>query len=345
MTLFRGGLLVLGVVGLGVACSDSLHRAPPLFSEANNVERVRSSVVFDTVWAVGGPDDTLLASPAMPRHDGALGVVFFDFQTKKASRIGADGDVLWSWGREGEGPGEIKNVRAMDVRDDGSVVLVDSGNRRLLTLSPGGELLDEVSLAGTGSVQSAAALSEGTLALHSNRAVFAIWSAEGGVVEAAAPAGLGELRLLQHQGNVTRWRDRRWVFGFGVGNGWLVFDGSQLAGTYPYVAHSEFPEIRYVRQGLSQYWYTPVRPPSSGRSLSVLADTLFVLFGGQRFAGRTLDKYDLSTGKYVDSDLLPHYANRAVVGSDRLFTVNSSALFPSIVALKRRASSEVIETG
>lgn len=321
------------------ACGDELQVAPSLFSEADNVQRVRSDVVFDTLWVLGGPEDTVLAMPMLPRHDGALGVVFFDLQNKKVYRVGADGELLWSWGRAGEGPGEITNVRALDVRTDGSVVLVDSGNRRVVTLSSDGEHVDEVPLEQVGFVHSVAALSSGRLALHASRPLVSTWSTEG-AVDAELPAALGETRTIQHQGRVARWRGGQWVFGFGFGNGWLVFDGdgNKPSGVYPYVEHTTFPDVISVRQGLRTYSRHPTRPVSSGRSLSVLGDTLFVLFGGTRGAGWVLDRYDVRTGRYLASDALPHYTNRAVVGPGRLFTVYSAGMFPSVVALSRRRS-------
>lgn len=340
-------VMVVSVVGLAcLACGDGVRTAVPLFTEADNVERSLSNVVFDTLWVVGGPEDTLLATPTWPRSDRSLGVVFFDLTNKKAYRIGSDGRVLWAWGQEGEGPGEIQNVRALDVRPDGAVVLMDSGNRRLVTLNEDGKQLDEVPLTSTGTVHSLAALSRGKVALHTSRPLFATWSTQDGVVEILPPAGLGEPTLIQHQGRVARWKDDYWVFGFGYGNGWLVFNGDKLMSVHPYVFHSDFPEVRFVRQGLRTFWHMPRRPPSSGRSVSTLGDTLFVLFGGPGpRRGRILDRYNLQTGEYIETDLLPHYANRAIVGEDgRIFTVNNSALYPSIVALARREPQEVVET-
>ena len=148
-----------------------------LFSASDNVERVESSVVFDTLWVVGGAEDTILALPSLPRPDGAGGLVFFDLTNVKAYRIGANGDLLWSWGEKGEGPGEIMNVRALDVRSDGSVVLVDSGNQRLVTLDANGQLVGEVPfrVGNSGVVQSLVALPGGQLALHATRRVWRLW--------------------------------------------------------------------------------------------------------------------------------------------------------------------------
>lgn len=81
-------------------------------------------------------------------------MVFFDVLNQAAYRIGSDGELLWSWGAKGEGPGELANVQALDVAPDGSVVLVDSGNLRVVRLSADGCLLGEASALGEGMVHS-----------------------------------------------------------------------------------------------------------------------------------------------------------------------------------------------
>lgn len=258
-------LAVSVVTGGAMACGDAVSTATPLFSPDDNVERVGSSAVFDTLWVVGGPEDTLLALPALPRPDHAGGLVFFDYTNGKVYRIGSDGKVLWDWGRKGEGPGEIMNVRALDVQGDGTVVLMDSGNRRLVTLDASGQQVGEVSLTGTRTVESMAVLSDGRIALHPGRPLLALWDSSGEVVEVESPAGLGPPLLLHHQGGAVRWKDSFWVFGFMMGNGWMVFDGAQLKDVRPYVVHTEFPEVRYQRQGFRRYWQHVRRPVSSGR--------------------------------------------------------------------------------
>lgn len=126
----------------------------------------------------------------------------------------------------------------------------------------------------------------------------------------------------------------------------MAFDGARLLKVRPYVLHTDFPEVHSMRQGFARLLQHASRPVESGLSVSVRGDTLFVLFGGpeRELWGRRLDRYDLRTGSYVTTDVLPHWATRGVVGeSGRLFTVNSSALFPSIVALERMAPVEVID--
>lgn len=193
--------------------------AQALFSSTDDVDRVRSSVTFDTLWAFGGPADTVLASPIMPRPDGAQGVVLFDVLNQAAYRIGSDGELLWSWGTKGEGPGELANVQALDVAPDGSVVLVDSGNLRVVRLSADGHLLGEARALGEGMVHSVAALSGGRLAVHSMRPLLAMWDGNdedvavvpaklGGAARVAAPRTDGQMGERRMDVRVPR---RQWL--------------------------------------------------------------------------------------------------------------------------------------
>lgn len=345
MTVLRRTLvLLMATVGCGACAREELVVARSLFSEADAVPRVRSSVRFDTLWSWGSPSDTLLAAPAFPRSDGSGGVVVLDLQTKMTHRFGADGSLVWSWGREGEGPGEVKNVRAMDVMEDGSVVLVDSGNQRIVELSADGVLVSEKPLRAAGAVVgSVAALSSGRLGFQASRPVWGVVEPTGAVQATELPENVGEPMSLQHQGLAARWRGDKWVFGFSVGNGWMVFDGQAVSGVYPYVEHSDFPDVRRETRLRGSYAQHVERPTTTGKSLSVVGDTLHVLFFGHgRREGRPgykIDKYDIRTGSYLETDLLPHFANHVAVGKlGRVFTVLSSGYVPTIVALARRAA-------
>lgn len=242
-------------------------------------------------------------------------------------------------GKKGEGPDELLNVRAMDVEQDGSVVLVDSGNRRVVRLSADGSPLETNRTPEQGRfVDDVAALPGRRLAVTGGGpgSVLALWDGDG-VVEPALPTEFGKPNPLHHQGGLVRWGDEGWVFGFRYGNGWMTFRGTELVGVFPYVEHSDFPKVREVRQGNRWHMQMTRRPAENGLSLSVVEDTLFVLFGGEsQLRGRLLDKFDVRSGAYLGTDVLPHYANEAVVSWDRVFTVEAWDVFPSIVALARR---------
>ena len=334
-------VLCLGSAG-AAAAQERLVEARALFSSSDDMDRGRSSVVFDTLWTFGGPADTVLASPWVLRPDGTGGVVVLDLGNPTVFRLGANGDLLWSWGTRGEGPGELMSVQTVDMAPDGSVVLVDSDNRRVVRLSADGRLPEEVPMpAQSADVWSVAALADGRLAVVGRPAsgfglALSLWNGDA-VVGAAWPAGLGEASVLQHQGNVARWGDKGWVFGFAVGNGWTTFREARLTGVFPYVEHSDFPGVQRVHRDDGGFRETMMRRPvDTGLSLSVVGDTLFVLFGGEsQSRGRVLDKFDARTGAYLETDVLPHYANEAVVDGDRAFTIEAWDVFPRIVALAR----------
>lgn len=228
---------------------------------------------------------------------------------------GAVFDTLWVLG----GPGELKNVRALDVRDDGAVVLVDSGNRRVVTLDAVGQRVSEVPLRRSSMISSTVALSGDRMAVHGSRPLWGIM--DGGEVRPVeGPAALGDPLFVPHSGRIARWSDDKWVFGFGYGNGWMVFDGPDLIGAYPYVEHTDFPLVQVVNRLGGSITQTVGGPPvTSGRSVSVVGDTLLV--------------------QYLHSDLLPHFSNRAAAGDDgKVFTLYSTGVFPVIVALMRGAS-------
>ncbi len=332
----RGSNFILTVLVLS-ACSGGLSQPTALFAPTDNSERVHSDVDYDTLWAIAGPDDTLLAMPSTLRPYGTQGVVYLDLHYGTVNLLGNDGAFQWAYGRRGEGPGELLNVRTFDVREsDGRIVLVDSGNQRILTLDPGGELVDEVPFPISGVVQSASMLSDGNMALWASGAPYwQVWNGSDKRPATGLPDAVQSLSSLQNQGRTAAWKDDNWVFGLGVGNGWFVFQDTTAIGVYPYAEHTNGPEIRYERQGMTRVTYMVERPASSARSLSVRGDTLYLLFGGNSpYSGRMMDKHDLNTGEYLGTDMLPHYANRAIVGTDgTVFTITNSGLFPSIVAL------------
>lgn len=338
------GLALAAVASLwagSARAQEVLIKAPVLFSSSDDVEREHSSAAFDTLWVFGGPSDTLLASsPKGIRPDGTGGVVVFDLRNQAAYRFGANGDLLWSWGSRGEGPGELSNVRAMDVAPNGTVVLVDSGNRRIVRLSAEGQLLKEVPVPQGVSVQSVAALQGDVMVVTGPEGLeptLALWDDDGTADGVRLPASLSEAHVMHVQGHLVRWGETGWVFGFYVGNGWMTFRRSEQLGLFPYAEHVDVPDVHQVVQGNSLRARPMTRPIETGTSLSVVGDTLFVLFGGKsQLSGRILDKFDVRSGAYLETDLLPHYAYFAAVGENRVFTTGTCNLFPCIVALSRR---------
>lgn len=337
----------LGAATLLLAACGAESRPYPvlsLFSEGAG-ERVVVPARYDTLWVYGGLADTLLSvpGPLVPARDG--GVYVLDLQFARVSKFSEDGAVSWSRGRSGEGPGEFGNVRAMTARKGGGVLVADSGNRRLLYFLPDGALAKEVTVHDDSFtlISGVVELADGAVVLDTDGPTpwLLVLPDTGETTPIPAPwAGFDRMNYLQRSGNISG-SGSTWVFGFVAGNGFFVMEHDVVAGTHPYVEHAEFPEVAVLspERGTTIVRHLS-RPRYSGYALSVREDTMFVLPGGTTPARRrVLDKYSLTTGRYLASQMLPGTATKfAVAGNGKVFlaAMDQSGLFPVLLSLRLR---------
>lgn len=225
----------------------------------------------------------------------------------------------------------------------GGVVLADSGNRRLLYFSPDGLLAKEVTVRDESFalISGVVELADGTVVLDTDGPTPWLLVSPGTGETTPVPApweGFDRMNYLQRSGGIGG-SGATWAFGFVAGNGFFVMEHDVVVGTYPYVEHADFPEV-----GVSspERGTTIVRllsrPKYSGYALSLREDTMFVLPGGTTSARmRVLDKYNLSTGRYMASQMLPGTAsNFAVAGNDQVYlaATDQSGLFPMLLSVR-----------
>lgn len=86
-------------------------------------------------WALFGPAVALQAS-----FDGAGNLLVLDAFNKRVVVVGPDGRLVRIVGREGEGPGEFQQVRAIAVWRDGRFAVPDTEHSAVQVFSPDGEL-------------------------------------------------------------------------------------------------------------------------------------------------------------------------------------------------------------
>lgn len=137
--------LVAATFALHGPVLQTVHGQVPIFAEGQG-ERQLAGYQWDTLWTFGGPGDTLLASAHSLVPDGSGGLFFADARSFKVHHLDSDGQLLWSWGREGGGPGEVRVAMAMTLDRDGGVLLVDPGNLRIVRIDRDGRLVAEVPL-------------------------------------------------------------------------------------------------------------------------------------------------------------------------------------------------------
>lgn len=107
--------------------------AGSVWGDARLVEEVR-------IGQLDGPDEYTFGDIAAMTTgpDGTLYVL--DQQVPALRMYAADGTYLGDLGREGEGPGELKQPDSgLAVLDDGRVLVRDPGNARITVFGPGGE--------------------------------------------------------------------------------------------------------------------------------------------------------------------------------------------------------------
>ncbi len=327
-----------------------LDHEPVNLYNAGTGDRTVDSRAFDTLWTYyGGISDTVLASvhsiAALPKGDA----VVLDEITDRVHRIGPDG-IAWSWGRRGQGPRELLSPTAIAANQLGEVVIGDSGNGRLVWVSPEGEWLRETSIDRPTGLRTASELA-GIAALGGGGYVtqwtvqqpWVHTSEDGTISEPVAVPwdGFRTMHPLQTFGEVAGAAGGRWAFGFKYGNGFFVFSGTESSDSYPYVEHSDFR--RLVMQplpggnGVGMSLDPPAPRYSSARDMETLGDTLFVLVGA-----RTLDRYSLGTGEYLGSLVLPGegVAIRVAMGQGVTLVLEASDLFPTIMALHPTGGSQ-----
>lgn len=338
--------LVLAWVVLAGGCNRDPFPAgfPPvnLFDEGGS-EREFRDIEYDTLWTYGSGDSVLasaLSIAAFRNGDAAV----LDVVGQQVHRVGPAG-WAWSWGRRGEGPRELGNVRALEINGSDELVLADSGNQRLVWVSSEGQWLREVRLRPVSEDWTSGRL-DGIVSLEGGGYVLARdassqpWTivSETGDTSTVVPSpwkGFGGMHALQTYGKLSGGVGRRWVFGFAMGNGFFVFADSVAQGAYPYVEHMDFPSVitsRLPSGGFQlSYSRTPLR---AAQDMTVSGDTLLVLVHNWM-----LDRYNLTTGGYIDTIELPGPARGVTAFGGALMFIDMAGMFPAITVLQPRGES------
>lgn len=105
-----------------------------------------------TVGSIDGPEWQLFGGSLDVAFDAAGDLYVFDPQNHRVVAVGPNGDRLRTVGREGGGPGELRNPIGMAVLPDGTVAVADMGHRAFVVYGPGGAHLRSVGFGSGGLV-------------------------------------------------------------------------------------------------------------------------------------------------------------------------------------------------
>lgn len=109
----------------------------------------RVVVDADMLWRVGGYDETYLFGVVDASAVDEDGITYLlDSQLSEITAIDPEGNTVATFGREGEGPGEMSQGQGIMILPDGRIGVLNMRPPKLITYSKQGEPMGDVSLAG-----------------------------------------------------------------------------------------------------------------------------------------------------------------------------------------------------
>ncbi len=338
---------VLICAGLG-SCqgdADTLPGGAARSPTAPRPTRSVSVVAWDTLARVrAGVADTTLFSAGSPAADSS-GFVVLDHYGSRVARFDWDGNLLGYVGRRGGGPGELMGPREVELDERGTLWVLDAGNARISGFDPSGQLVDELSLAALPMTPSRFAVDRAGTSFHfmlnGEMLVPYVLERATGTFTAGPALELGETveaTGLALQGLATRTDTLDgWIYALGAGDGILPLRGVEWEGQrWRYPEEVAFPTQDRIRSRSGNVSTVTTRlssPTFSAISVDAWEDELYVVFmGAGPDAGRLLERWDLETGAYLGSVLLPR-AGYIAVWEDRL-VVAASNPEPEVLVLR-----------
>lgn len=340
----RESTAVVCIVLVGAALTSGCGEGGPA-AERDRPERRIVGVTWDTLaHIVSSVDDSLLFSAGRAAAD-AEGFWVGDDYGARVARFDWEGHLVRYVGRRGGGPGELGDFRHIDVDDDGTLWVLDVPNNRISGFDVSGAVVAEMPLrdldwrpdafAVTGDGQAFLLMETSRelapLILHRNGT-----STRGPVIPVPDARGAWGMAL---QGLATRERGGdRWVYAFASGDGFFRLVGENVVG--PLVRYPEavpFPNIlrSVIQEGAVTSTTTRLtNRKAAAASIAALEGELHVVFEGETSNnGRLLDRFDLETGRYLDTVLLPRRGYIAMWEDQLVVTGNNPT--PEVLVLRR----------
>jgi hypothetical protein len=280
-------------------------------------------------------DDTLLFAADEVAADRE-GFWVLDRPGHRVARFSWDGALQWYAGDRGAGPGEFLNPREVDADERGRAWVLDVGTGRISGFGPDGSLVHEVPLRNLEALPTSFAVSpEGE--------VHPVVVDRSGAVRQGPALSIPDAEGawgFAFQGRAVRGGEGdRWIYAFTMGDG--MFRMEDLAPVGDRILYPEwipFPRMIEEVERSGDRTVTVRRlgePNFAAGSVAAARGRILVHFiGSTPERGRLLDLFDLETGGYEGTVLLPRMG-RIGAWEDRILLLSNDPT-PEILVLRMR---------
>ena len=283
----------------------------------------------------GQRDDSLARPLLLAAYNDRI--FYFDYGDSRLNAIDMRGRLLWRAGRRGRGPNEWANPTSIVATREGGVVVVDGSSSRFTRVDADGAFVHSVT---TPSIPMRIARGSGT-------SFIAFGALNGRPNAQLLDSAFSTIQTLEWSG----WPDSA------MGLAAQVRVASGFSGNVAAVSIAT-GRIFPLRPGMSFDSGVdgiggrplPPRVPLAGdnglvvagipagtkpaiRDAAIVGELLFVVPAGEDFDGRTLDIYDVKSGKYRASIRVP-VPLHVVSGTSADLVAVSLAEFPAIIRLR-----------
>jgi hypothetical protein len=275
----------------------------------------------------GSPDDTLLLMPRTLVGGGGR-FATYDYGDDRVKQFDSTGQLRWTSGGTGEGPGEFRGNFGLQFDQRGMTWAADPDVVRLTALDDTGGTATLIPLAAERLAGLALVNNEPVVVSSGATTTLLRLSTTGAVVEYRPPplAALGTLPDFARSVVVASNGGAVWAMAYPYGNLLVVYQGLDHRCIGKLISGQPYPT-------------QPVREPTFSVSAIALVDSTVIVLanGGGEDRGRHLDRYALSDCGYRGSMALPGRFAAMAYDGER-FILESHDPVPTVTGLRWRAA-------
>ena len=294
---------------------------------------------WEQVGGVQPEMESDLLNPLLIASRGRM-LYVVDYGDTRVKAFDWTGRLAWAAGRKGKGPNEFTNPTDLQVDRSGNLWVYDPANSRVTVLRPDGKVEKMISTRTL--FQRVLPLEDGTfwgIGVGTEGVLGYRFDRRGTLAGTMRlPATMGSVDPMALDGRVAvAPTGRAAVMTFLYADRLVLWNGAtrQVRST-PGVEPIPFPSV-LEWQGPGGGVVTRLSLDATPATLSVTADDryAYLLYGGKtRMKGRIVDRYELATGRYAGSYLLPRRVSGITVVPNGLAVLISNPM-PEIRVWRR----------